>query len=61
MGPVRFAVVLNKCDLAEQWEISAEKEAELAGRGWNVVRTSAKTGEGVELAFQTLVKAMLAP
>lgn len=59
LGPVRFVVVLNKSDLAEEWEIDAEKENELASRGWSVMRTSAKTGEGVDQAFNTLAKAML--
>lgn len=61
IGAVRFVVALNKCDLADQWAVSAERETEMKGHGWNVVRTSAKTGEGVEQAFETLVKAMLAP
>jgi small GTP-binding protein len=59
-GRTPFVVVLNKCDLTQDWEITPEKEAELSGRAWNVVRTSAKTGEGVEFAFQSLIKAMLA-
>jgi len=59
LGPVRAVIVLNKCDLAEEWEIDPEKENELAGRGWSVVRTSAKTGQGVEEVFTTLALAML--
>jgi small GTP-binding protein len=59
-GPTPFVVALNKCDLTEEWEITPEREAELAGRAWKVVRTSAKTGEGVEFAFESLIKAMLA-
>jgi small GTP-binding protein len=59
LGPTQFVIVLNKSDLVDRWEIEAEKEQELAGRGWGVVRTSAKTGEGVELAFATLARAML--
>jgi small GTP-binding protein len=59
LGPASFVVALNKCDLAEQWEVEAEKENDLVSRGWSVIRTSAKTGEGVELAFETLAKAML--
>ena len=59
LGPVRFVLVLNKCDLTDQWEIEPEKENALASRGWSVIRTSAKTGEGVELAFETLARAML--
>jgi small GTP-binding protein len=59
LGPAQFVIVLNKSDLVDQWEIEAEKEQELARRGWAVVRSSAKTGEGVELAFAILAKAML--
>ncbi len=59
-GPTPCVVALNKCDLTDDWEITAEREAELNGRAWKVVRTSAKTGEGVELAFESLIKAMLA-
>lgn len=33
--------------------------SDLAGRGWPVYRTSAKTGESVELAFQALVEEIL--
>jgi small GTP-binding protein len=60
LGPVQFVLALNKTDLVEQWQIEPEKENELISRGWNVIRTSAKTGEGVELAFSTLTQAMLA-
>jgi small GTP-binding protein len=59
-GTTPFVIALNKCDLTETWEVPAEREAELAGSASKVVRTSAKTGEGVEFAFQSLVKAMLA-
>lgn len=58
-GRVHVVLVLNKCDLIEQWEIDPEKEKELTGRGYSVVRTSAKTGQGVEEAFATLARAML--
>ncbi|MGB0034661.1 MAG: Rab family GTPase [Candidatus Acidiferrales bacterium] len=60
MGKVPFVFLLNKCDLADQWEIEPETEKILAGRGWTVMRTSAKTGELVEEAFTDLARAMLA-
>jgi len=59
LGPANFIVALNKSDLADQWEIEQEKESGLVSRGWSVIRTSAKTGEGVEFAFESLAKAML--
>jgi small GTP-binding protein len=58
LGPAQFVIVLNKSDLAEEWEVDAQKENELSSRGWSVIRTSAKSGEGVELAFNTLAAAM---
>ena len=59
-GATPFVVALNKCDLTGEWEISGEREAEVATRARRVIRTSAKTGEGVESAFEWLTKAMLA-
>jgi small GTP-binding protein len=60
-GPTPYVVALNKCDLTAEWDIPAEREAEIAGRERSVVvRTSAKTGEGVERAFDSLAKAMIA-
>jgi small GTP-binding protein len=60
-GPTPFVIALNKCDLTDDWEIAPEREAELAGRALKIIRTSAKTGEGVELAFQTLAEAIVGP
>lgn len=59
-GAIPFVVALNKCDLVNDWEVTSEREAELAIRAGKVVRTSAKTGEGVEIAFESLIKEMLA-
>jgi small GTP-binding protein len=59
MAKVPAVLVLNKCDLADQWEIEPEREAALAKSGWTVLRTSAKTGESVEEAFLKLAQAML--
>jgi small GTP-binding protein len=59
LGPVPFVLVLNKFDLADQWETDAQKELELASCGWTIFYTSAKTGEGVEQAFYTLAQAIV--
>ena len=59
-GPVPFILLLNKADLASEWEIDEQAFFKLAEQGWRVIRTSAKTGEGVEQAFETLTRAMLA-
>lgn len=59
VGEVPFIVVLNKADLAADWEIDDTAVFKLAERGGRVLRSSAKTGEGVEEAFQLLTRSML--
>lgn len=54
VGPVPFRLLLNKADLVNDWEID---ENILASLGWPVLRTSAKTGAGVEQAFEDLARA----
>ena len=60
VGTIPFVLVINKSDLQSDWEIDAEVEAELAAKGWSVLRTSAKSGAGVNEAFQLLTQKMLA-
>jgi small GTP-binding protein len=59
IGPVPFVVVLNKADLLVRWELTRTDVDRMRGRGWVVVEASAKTGAGVEEAFDLLVDAML--
>lgn len=59
VGAVPFVLLLNKADLASQWEIDEPAFFKLVEQGWHVVRTSAKTGEGVDEAFHLLTRAML--
>jgi small GTP-binding protein len=59
VAKVPSVLALNKCDLSDAWEIDADREAQLAAAGRPVLRTSAKTGEAVEQAFQLLTRAML--
>ncbi len=54
IGRVPFILVLNKSDLADEWEIDAAEIDAVIQRGWTVIKTSAKTGLGVEEVFQTL-------
>jgi small GTP-binding protein len=58
-GPVPFVVVLNKADLSQEWQVDERGLMKIADRGWPIVRTSAKTGEGVEETFVKLTRAML--
>lgn len=58
-GEVPCVLALNKTDLTEQWALSRAHEERLAAE-WNLVRTSAKSGEGVEEAFRRLGRGTLA-
>jgi len=58
-GPVPFVVVLNKADLSQEWQVDERGLMKIADRGWPIVRTSAKPGEGVEETFTKLTRAML--
>ncbi|MBF6595450.1 MAG: GTP-binding protein [Thermaceae bacterium] len=58
LGGVPFVLLINKSDLEGQLE-EGQLEA-LRARGWTILQTSAKTGQGVEEAFGLLAKRMLA-
>ena len=60
IGRVPFHLLVNKADLASEWEIDDQALAHLAGKGWRILKTSAKTGAEVETAFAELAHAMLA-
>jgi small GTP-binding protein len=60
IGNKPFLFLLNKRDLRPEWEIDDAQQADLAARGWEILHTSAKTGEGVEAAFLRLAEKMLA-
>ncbi len=51
IGKVPFVLALNKVDLADRWQVDHAALEQAGELGWKVVRTSAKTGEGVEEAF----------
>lgn len=59
VGPVPFILLINKSDLEKQWQVTPEMIRQLTEKGWTVLQGSAKTGLGVEDAFQTLGRAML--
>lgn len=59
IGPVPFVFLFNKTDLKEDWDIPEQFLEDLKNAGSTVLRTSAKTGEGVEEAFQQLAKRMV--
>lgn len=61
IGAVPFVLALNKADLAPHWEVSEPRIGSLAAQGWQIVKTSAKEGSGVEEAFAELALAMTKP
>lgn len=59
LGNVPNLLLLNKCDLGSTWQdIDETAISELVSSGWDLVRTSAKTGLGVEEAFTKLTTKM---
>jgi small GTP-binding protein len=60
IGQVPFVLVLNKADLDRDWCIDDRTLWRLAEDGWSIIRTSAKTGAGVDEAFHRLAQKMVA-
>jgi small GTP-binding protein len=60
VGEIPSVVAVNKIDLVDQWKLSDADEEAIEARGLHHFRTSAKTGKGVEEAFQWLAEATLA-
>ncbi|MDR2695386.1 MAG: GTP-binding protein [Deltaproteobacteria bacterium] len=59
IGNVPHYLLLNKVDLLPHWQVTEEDVARIAQQGLHVLKTSAKTGEGVDDAFTGLAEAML--
>ena len=57
-GEVPEVLALNKSDLKERWALAAGDEQALA-KAFDLVRTSAKTGDGVEETFRRIGRATL--
>ena len=60
LGDIPFIMVLNKCDLEDEWAINQNTIDSLIEQGWCVIKSSAKTGENVEKMFHDLAEKMLA-
>jgi small GTP-binding protein len=56
IGETPSVIALNKVDLKDEWKLSAADESSAGGEAAHRLRTSAKTGEGVEAAFQWLAE-----
>lgn len=61
IGTIPFILVFNKCDIEQEWEIEEKTINDLQKEGFTVIRTSAKTGQGVEEAFRILAEKMIKP
>ena len=59
VGIIPFVLVVNKSDLEKDWEFEPENEAQILAEKWNVLRSSAKSGQNVEEAFSLLARKML--
>ena len=58
-GDIPMCLLINKADIRDQWKVTDAMLAPLIKKGLTVLCTSAKTGEGVEEAFNTLTRSML--
>ena len=59
VGQIPVYLLVNKADMSDKWEITEDMLAPLAEQGIAVLRTSARTGVGVEEAFDALAREML--
>lgn len=57
LGKVPFILLVNKADL--EWTLEEAKIQALRDAGWDILYTSAKTGDQVETAFASLARKML--
>jgi len=56
---VPFVLLMNKMDLTGQWDVQESAIDKLSHEDWDILKTSAKTGENVEEAFNRLALKML--
>lgn len=54
IGPTPAILALNKCDLEEFWEVDHLTIPADGEKNLSILRTSAKTGQSVEAAFEAL-------
>lgn len=59
LGGVPFVLLLNKADLEADWAVADDEVDALVRRGWVALRTSAKTGQGVNEAFGALAERLV--
>ncbi len=59
VGSVPVVLLVNKSDLKDSWVIDQHRLNELDDIGWQVMETSAMSGDNVNRAFHTLAQRIL--
>jgi len=59
LGAVPAVIAFNKADLVDQWQVGDGDVAALRGEGRHILKSSAKTGAGVDNAFLWLASQAL--
>ena len=59
IGDIPFILAVNKSDLVKEQDIDDAYLDELRDDGWQIINTSAKTGDGVERMFVQLTRKLL--
>jgi len=59
LGRLPLVVALNKADLTDAWRLDPSQIARLEPLGGPILRSSARTGEGVEEAFLALAEQLV--
>jgi small GTP-binding protein len=59
-GVLPFVVALNKSDLQDGWRVTEQRLAQLQQVASPIIKTSAKTGTGVEEVFSALAEKVVA-
>lgn len=59
IGDLPFVTMINKCDLQAEWEITEDDVIALKSQKHTLIRSSAKTGFGVERCFTQLAQQIM--
>lgn len=59
VGDIPFGLIVNKVDLAAEWELELSQIEAMGSHASMIVPTSARTGDGVERAYVELARRML--
>ncbi len=59
-GTLPYIFAINKCDLQKEWDIESRTLDRMNEEGYHMIQTSAKTGHGVQIAFERLAEQMIA-